>query len=141
MTIRNSLIRNKLVLRNHFLWPICHLLHKDKERLASRNNFRVTKKFLIVKFDCSTVHIQCYQMILALYNIWKFVISCGEKSISKAFSDSFRNIFAVPNSIRQIPNKLQLSILFSFSRFQQGFKFWYGLLEAHFLNTPICWDR
>ena len=30
----------------------CHLLHKDKELLALRNNFRVTKKFLIAKFDC-----------------------------------------------------------------------------------------
>ena len=36
--------RNKLVLRNHFLWPICHLLHKDKELLALRSNFRATKK-------------------------------------------------------------------------------------------------
>ena len=52
LAIRNGLIRNKLVLRNHFLWPICHLLHKDKELLALRNNFRVTKKFLIAKFDC-----------------------------------------------------------------------------------------
>ena len=30
---------------------ICHLLHKDKELLALRNNFRATKKFLIAKFD------------------------------------------------------------------------------------------
>ena len=52
LAIRNGLIRNKLVLRNHFLWPICHLLHKDKELLALRNNFRATKKFLIAKFDC-----------------------------------------------------------------------------------------
>ena len=52
--IRNGLIRNKLVLRNRFLWPICHLLHKDKELLALRNNFRVTKKFLIANFDCIT---------------------------------------------------------------------------------------
>ena len=52
LEIRNGLIRNKLVLRNHFLWPICHLLHKDKELLALRNNFRATKKFLIAKFDC-----------------------------------------------------------------------------------------
>ena len=51
MAIRNCLIRNKLVLRNHFLWPICYLLHKDKELLELRNNFRATKKFLIAKFD------------------------------------------------------------------------------------------
>ena len=51
LAIRNGLIRNKLVLRNHFLWPICHLLHKDKELLALRNNFRATKRFLIAKFD------------------------------------------------------------------------------------------
>jgi hypothetical protein len=54
LAIRNGLIRSKLVLRNHFLWPICHLLHKDKELLAIRNNFRATKKFLIAKFDCIT---------------------------------------------------------------------------------------
>ena len=41
-------------LRNHFLWPICHLLYKDKELLVLRNNFRATKKFLIAKFDCIT---------------------------------------------------------------------------------------
>ena len=53
-SLYNTYIRNKLVLRNHFLWrPICHLLHKDKELLALRNNFRVTKKFLIAKSDCS----------------------------------------------------------------------------------------
>ena len=39
--------RNKLVLRNHFPWPNANLLHKDKEHLALRNNFRVTKKFLL----------------------------------------------------------------------------------------------
>ena len=53
LAIRNVFIRNKLVLRNHFLWPICHLLHKDKELLALRNNFRTTKKFRIAKFDCT----------------------------------------------------------------------------------------
>ena len=52
LAIKNGIIRNKLVLRNHFLWPICHLLHKDKELMALRNNFRATKKFLIAKFDC-----------------------------------------------------------------------------------------
>ena len=52
LAIRNGLIRNKLVLRNHFLGPICHLLHKDKELLALRNNFKATKKCLIANFDC-----------------------------------------------------------------------------------------
>ena len=52
--ISNGLIRNLLVLKNHFPWPICHLLHKDKEHLALRNNFRATRKFLIAKFDCTT---------------------------------------------------------------------------------------
>ena len=36
-----------MVLRNHFLWPICHLHNKNKEVLALRNNFRATKKFLV----------------------------------------------------------------------------------------------
>ena len=43
LAIRNGLIRNKLVLRNHFLWPICHLIHNDKELLALGNNFSATK--------------------------------------------------------------------------------------------------
>ena len=30
-----------------------NLIHKDKEHLELRNNFRVTKKFLITKLDCS----------------------------------------------------------------------------------------
>ena len=55
LVIRNGLIRNKLVLRNHFLRPIVSLLHKDKEHLVLKNNFRVTQKFLITKFDCTTV--------------------------------------------------------------------------------------
>ena len=54
LAIRNVLKRNLLVLRNHFPWPICHLLRMNKEHLALRNNFRVTKKFLIAKFDCSS---------------------------------------------------------------------------------------
>ena len=53
LAISNSLIRNILVLRNHFLWPICHLLHKNKELLALRNNLEASKKFLIAKFDCT----------------------------------------------------------------------------------------
>ena len=56
MVIRNVLIRNKLVLRNPFQWPIVNLLHKDKEHLVLRNNFRVTKKFLFTKFDYRNVH-------------------------------------------------------------------------------------
>ena len=50
LVIKNVLIRNKLVIRNHFPWPIFNLLHKYKEHLALGNNFRVTKKFLITKF-------------------------------------------------------------------------------------------
>ena len=45
---------NKLVLKNHFPWPNATLLYKDKEHLALKDNFRVTKKFLIAKFDCIT---------------------------------------------------------------------------------------
>ena len=32
-------------------FPVTNLLHKDKELLALRNNFRAAKKFLIAKFD------------------------------------------------------------------------------------------
>ena len=55
LVIWRVLIRNKLVLRNHFRWPIVNLLHKDKEHLVLRNNFRVTKKFFITKFDCTKI--------------------------------------------------------------------------------------
>ena len=40
---------------------IANLLHKDKEHLASRNKFRVTKKFLITKFDCTYI---CYSLFV-----------------------------------------------------------------------------
>ena len=30
-----------------------NLLHKDKEHLVLRDNFRVTKKFLTTEFDCT----------------------------------------------------------------------------------------
>ena len=46
-------VNGKLVTGNGSLIPICYLLHKDKELLALRNNFRATQKFLIAKFDCT----------------------------------------------------------------------------------------
>ena len=58
LALRNVLIRNKLISRSHFLWQICHLLHKEKKLLALRNNFRMTKKFLIAKFDCIRILIE-----------------------------------------------------------------------------------
>ena len=48
LAIRNGLIRNKLVIRNHFLWPICHLLHKDKGTILGQ-----PKSFLL---PSSTAH-------------------------------------------------------------------------------------
>ena len=78
LAIRNGLVRNKLVLRNHFLWPICHLLHKDKELLAL-NNFRATKKFLIAKFDCII-------MCLVCLSIWKISNSIYEQILKFGIS-------------------------------------------------------
>ena len=72
LAIRNGLVRNKLVLRNHFLWPICHLLHKDKELLAL-NNFRATKKFLIAKFDCITKSSDSFTNLLSEFSINDFL--------------------------------------------------------------------
>ena len=51
--------------------PICHLLHKDKELLALRSNFRATKKFLISKFDCNSLF-SC-QKSKHLFDILKFL--------------------------------------------------------------------
>ena len=59
LVIRNVLIRNKIVLRNHFPWPNANLLHKDKEHLALRNNFRVTK------FECIISHIKILSYLKA----------------------------------------------------------------------------
>ena len=75
LAIRNGLIRNKLVLRNHFLWPICHLLHKDKELLALRNNFRATKKFLIAKFVVQKVYewSKCPISIFGKITAWSLI--------------------------------------------------------------------
>ena len=70
--IRNGFIWNKLVLRNRFLWPICHLLHKDKELLAL-NNFRATKKFLIAKFDCITKSSDSFTNLLSEFSIDDFL--------------------------------------------------------------------
>ena len=47
--IRKVLMRHKIGVKE----PIVNLLCKDKEHLALRNNFRVTEKFLITKFDCT----------------------------------------------------------------------------------------
>ena len=66
---------NKLVLRNHFPWPIANLLHKDKDHLALRNNFRVTKKFLITKFNWQNVPIcvfLCKQTTMSVKIFWRY---------------------------------------------------------------------
>ena len=68
LAIRNGLIRNKLESRNHFLQPICHLLHKNKELLALRNNFRATKKFLITNFDCIFYWCNLHKLIALMLN-------------------------------------------------------------------------
>ena len=43
---------------------IVNLLQKDKEHLALRNNFRVSKKFLTTKFDCNMKN---WQKIFSLF--------------------------------------------------------------------------
>ena len=92
LAIRNGLIWNKLVLRNHFTWPICHLLHKNKELLALRNNVRATKKFLIAKFDCISICryppwllMLCRYLVkrLIFYSkLWKLWLDCMKAMIS-----------------------------------------------------------
>ena len=56
--IKELFDKEQIGIRNHFLWPICHLLHKDKELLALRNNFRATKMFPIAKFDCTSEELE-----------------------------------------------------------------------------------
>ena len=69
LALMNCLIRNKLILRNHFLWPICRLLHKDKELLALRNNVWATKKFLVAKFDCNMINMNNIKTINYLLKV------------------------------------------------------------------------
>ena len=64
LLIRNGLISNKLVLRNHFQLPIANLLHKGKEHLALRNNNRVTKKFHITSPSPSSTAL-CMRMLFS----------------------------------------------------------------------------
>ena len=44
--------KEQIGVKEPFLVTCANLLQKDKEHLALRNNFRVTIKFLITKFDC-----------------------------------------------------------------------------------------
>ena len=45
---KERFVKELIGIKEPFPWPICHLPH-----LALRNNSRVTKNFLIAKFDCS----------------------------------------------------------------------------------------
>ena len=83
------------MLRNHFTWPICHLLHKDKELLALRNNFRATKKFLIAKFDCT---------YFQFCPILKRVVLCTKLKIPLIESNS---IFCVPHNLNCCSNDMK----------------------------------
>ena len=97
--IRNDLIRNKLVLRNHFPWSIANLLHKDKEILAFTNNFRVTKKFLITKYDCTLAFCGLWHFFLPGYStnfvtlITILFLWISTKNWLTALSNSFSYIF------------------------------------------------
>ena len=97
--IRNVLIRDKLVLRNHFPRPIANLLHKDKEILAFTNNFRVTKKFLITKYDCTLAFCGLWHFFLPGYStnfvtlITILFLWISTKNWLTALSNSFSYIF------------------------------------------------
>jgi hypothetical protein len=79
VVIRNGFIRNKLVLKNHFLCPIANLLYKNKEQLTLRNNFKMTKKFLITKFDCTiSTLIPYYIFSLVKFMFFKKAIDIDE---------------------------------------------------------------
>ena len=79
------------MLRNHFPWPNANLLHKDKEHLALRNNFRVTKKCLINKFDCITWFDFLIVKVLAGFwfmheighDLWNFLWLCNSDELLK----------------------------------------------------------
>ena len=56
-------------------FPMTDFLHKDKEHLALRKNFRVTKKFLITKFECnlqqiSQLHFERIQVLSLTSLLW-----------------------------------------------------------------------
>ena len=99
LVIRKVLIRNKLVLRNHYSWPDDDWLHKGKEHLALRNNFRMTKKFLITKFDCIIFFATKFEskqsgrwilnfVVFSEYqNIWRHIGCILDAINSKLFSE------------------------------------------------------
>ena len=45
--------KEQIGIKEPFSVTNLHLLHKDKELWALRNNFKATKKFLIAKFECT----------------------------------------------------------------------------------------
>ena len=59
LVIRNVLIRNKSVLRNHFLLPIFNLLYKIKEQLALRNNFSRNVLSAPIFLECRSAPAPC----------------------------------------------------------------------------------
>ena len=61
-----------------------HLLHKDKEHLASRNKFRATRKFLIAKFDC-TVQQRKWNLKLSQFEIWNASLRCSFHGLHTIF--------------------------------------------------------
>ena len=107
LVIRNCLIMNKLVLRNHFLWPVCHLLHKNKEHLALRNNFRVTELFLIAKFDFilnpyKLKHGQFYKGWLSwckIINVMRYNLSCNSQN--RVFRSYLKTSLATPSKVEE----------------------------------------
>ena len=75
------------ILRNQFKRPICHLINKDKELLALRNNFRASKKFLIAKVDCTVIIIRLNYKSQIIPLLYKYI--AGKKGKMQKFTHQF----------------------------------------------------
>ena len=56
--VQSNLVIRNVLIRNHFLWPIVNLLHKNKEHLTLRNNF--------TNFDCIKIQYSSIPFCTAL---------------------------------------------------------------------------
>ena len=60
--------KEQIDVKEPFTVTSCLFIHKDKKHLALSNNFRVTKKFLITKFDCTSIKGRKYQNQFILFS-------------------------------------------------------------------------
>ena len=97
------------------------LLHKDREHLALRNNFRVNKKFLIFKFDCIT------SSVSVAIGVWDSLLN----------SEPFKLL--IFNSCSENLEDLCLVFRFFFFRIFDGWSM--ILFLSSNTSSSVCWPN